>query len=130
MDQKGTILPSVVIFVFLIATVMMGTARIYKNQMQQMMITEDYYLVQTMIELSKAEVQRELVESSFFQEAVFIFEDGKVEVKKITVDSYLFIGQTKNSILKPIQVNVSFPREKEPEKLDDMKDMINPIKQN
>ncbi|MEG0679389.1 MAG: hypothetical protein RR439_06055, partial [Carnobacterium sp.] len=86
MNQKGAILPSVVIFVFLITTVMIGTTRIYKNQMQQMMMTENYYIIQTMLALSKAEVQRQLIESEDFKNAVFVFEDGKVEVTKETND--------------------------------------------
>ncbi|SEL16110.1 hypothetical protein SAMN04488700_2392 [Carnobacterium iners] len=113
MNQKGTILPSVVIFVFLIATVMIGTARIYKNQMQQMILTENYYLIHTMIALSKVEVQRKLAESSTFKKAVFNFEDGKVEVYKEKEESYIFIGTTKNNPTNSIKVNVSFLNDKE-----------------
>lgn len=116
MNQKGAILPSVVIFVFLITTVMIGTTRIYKNQMQQMMMTENYYLIQTMLALSKAEVQRQLIESEDFKNAVFVFEDGKVKVTKETNDSYTFIGTTKNTILNPIKVNLSFSVKNESEK--------------
>ncbi|MEG0268334.1 MAG: hypothetical protein RR649_06170 [Carnobacterium sp.] len=116
MNQKGAILPSVVIFVFLITTVMIGTTRIYKNQMQQMMMTENYYIIQTMLALSKAEVQRQLIESEDFKNAVFVFEDGKVEVTKETNDSYTFIGTTKNTILNPIKVNLSFSVKNESEK--------------
>lgn len=116
MNQKGAILPSVVIFVFLITTVMIGTTRIYKNQMQQMMMTENYYLIQTMLALSKAEVQRQLIESEDFKNSIFVFEDGKVEVTKETNDSYTFIGTTKNTILNPIKVNLSFSVKNESEK--------------
>lgn len=116
MNQKGAILPSVVIFVFLITTVMIGTTRIYKNQMQQMMMTENYYIIQTMLALSKAEVQRQLIESEDFKNAVFVFEDGKVKVTKETNDSYTFIGTTKNTILNPIKVNLSFSVKNESEK--------------
>ncbi|WP_051912513.1 hypothetical protein [Carnobacterium funditum] len=119
MNQKGAILPSVVIFVFLITTVMGGTAHIYKNQMQQMMITENYYLIQTMISLSKAEVQRQLIESPNFKGAIFMFEDGKVEVSKTVTDSFTFIGSTKNTILNPIKISVFFHSDKE---LDDRKE--------
>ena len=113
MNQKGAILPSVVIFVFLIATLMTGTARIYKNQMQQMMITENYYLIQAMIALSKAEVQTKLAISEDFENSEFYFEDGKVEVIKKAGNTYLFIGATNNKILDPIEVGVTFPNDKE-----------------
>lgn len=113
MNQKGAILPSVVIFVFLIATLMTGTARIYKNQMQQMMITENYYLIQAMIALSKAEVQTKLAISEDFKNSEFYFEDGKVEVIKKSKDTYLFIGATNNKILDPIEVSATFPNDKE-----------------
>lgn len=113
MNQKGAILPSVVIFVFLITTVMIGTTRIYKNQMQQLLMTENYYLIQTMLVLSKTEVQRQLVESGYFKETIFVFEEGEVEVRKAANDSYTFIGVTKNKILNPIKINVSFPGKNE-----------------
>ncbi|MGB3160814.1 hypothetical protein [Carnobacterium sp.] len=113
MNQKGAILPSVVIFVFLMSTIMIGTARIYKNQMQQMKISKNYYLIQTMIALSKTEVQRQLAESKDYEKSVFIFEDGKVKVSKVKVNSYEFIGETKNSVLEPLKVMVTFPSNKE-----------------
>lgn len=113
MNQKGAILPSVVIFVFLMSTIMIGTARIYKNQMQQMKISKNYYLIQTMIALSKTEVQRQLAESKDYEKNVFIFEDGKVKVSKVKVNSYEFIGETKNSVLEPLKVMVTFPSNKE-----------------
>ncbi len=109
MNQKGAILPSVVIFVFLITTVMIGTTRIYKNQMQQLMMTENYYLIQTMLVLSKTEVQRQLVESGYFKDTVFIFEEGEVEVQKAANNTYTFIGETKNRVVNPIKISVSFP---------------------
>ena len=109
MNQKGAILPSVVIFVFLITTVMIGTTRIYKNQMQQLMMTENYYLIQTMLVLSKTEVQRQLVESGYFKDTVFIFEEGEVEVQKAANNTYTFIGETKNRVVNPINISVSFP---------------------
>lgn len=113
MNQKGAILPSVVIFVFLMATLMTGTTRIYKNQMQQMMITENYYLIQTMIALSKAEVQTKLATSEDFKNSEFSFEDGKVEVIKESGNTYLFIGATNNKILDPVEVSATFPNDKE-----------------
>ena len=113
MNQKGAILPSVVIFVFLVTTLMTGTARIYKNQMQQMMITENYYLIHTMIALSKAEVQTKLAASEDFKNSEFSFEDGKVEVIKKSGNTYLFIGATNNKILDPIKVSATFPNDKE-----------------
>ncbi|WP_414839862.1 hypothetical protein [Carnobacterium sp. TMP28] len=109
MNQRGAILPSVVIFVFLLATVMIGTSRIYKNQMQQMMLTENYYLIHTMIALSKVDFQRQLVKSPTLEKAVFNFEDGKVEVDREKENVYVFIGKTKNNLSNPIKVSVSFP---------------------
>jgi hypothetical protein len=109
MNQRGAILPSVVIFVFLLATVMIGTSRIYKNQMQQMMLTENYYLIHTMIALSKVDFQRQLVESPTLEKAVFNFEDGKVEVDREKENVYVFIGKTKNDLSNSIKVSVSFP---------------------
>ena len=109
MNQKGAILPSVVIFVFLITTVMIGTTRIYKNQMQQLMMTANYYLIQTMLVLSKTEVQRQLVESGYFKDTVFIFEEGEVEVQKAANNTYTFIGETKNRVVNPIKISVAFP---------------------
>lgn len=109
MNQRGAILPSVIIFVFLLATVMIGTSRIYKNQMQQMMLTENYYLIHTMIALSKVDFQRQLVKSPTLEKAVFNFEDGKVEVDREKENVYVFIGETKSDLSNPIKVSVSFP---------------------
>lgn len=109
MNQKGAILPSVVIFVFLLATVTMGTARIYKNQMQQMKTTENYYVIQTMLELSKAELREQLTIDPDLQEAFFTFKTGTVRVQKISGTSYLLTGTADKSFLKQLSITVDMP---------------------
>lgn len=106
MNQKGAILPSVVIFVFLLATVTIGTAQIYKNQMQQMKTTENYYEIQTMLELSKAELKEQLTIEPDLQEAFFTFTTGTVRVQKVSGTSYLLTGTADKSFIKQLSVKV------------------------
>ena len=109
MNQKGAILPSVVIFVFLLATVTIGTAQIYKNQMQQMKATENYYEIQTMLELSKAELKEQITIEPDLQEAFFTFTTGTVRVQKVSGTSYLLTGTANKSFLKQLSIRVDIP---------------------
>ncbi|ALV22938.1 MAG: hypothetical protein RR548_03245 [Carnobacterium sp.] len=109
MNQKGAILPSVIVFVFLLSAVSMGTTQIYKRQMQQLKATEDYYIVQSMIELSKAELQYQLKSTPDIQELFLTYAAGTVRVQKTATKTYQFTGISNKAFLKQISIIVDYP---------------------
>lgn len=104
MNEKGAVLPSVMVFVLLISIVLLGTNRIFENQMNQLRMTKHYYEVESMLILSKIELNRQFELNKDIQKGLITFSNGTVTVQKKDVDLFNLNGTLKNVFSKQIEV--------------------------
>lgn len=104
MNEKGAVLPSVMVFVLLMSIVLLGTNRIFENQMNQLRMTKHYYEVESMLILSKIELNRQFELNKDIQKGLITFSNGTVTVQKKDVDLFNLNGTLKNVFSKQIEV--------------------------
>lgn len=108
MNEKGAILPSIIVFVFLLVVVLLGSVQIYRNQMYQLLVTTEAYEAKSMLSF----VERELLDSSTdtkrMQTGTVTFNHGEVYIEKIDTTHYRLKVVTDNqfSLTKQIAVPI------------------------
>lgn len=96
MNEKGMILPSVLVFILAVCIMLIGTASVYRNQLHQIRLTQNYYELRAMMELSKMELEPLFEESSETSSATVIFQNGTVHAQKIELGIIALKGELKN----------------------------------
>ncbi|MGX7417443.1 hypothetical protein ACWOFR_01435 [Carnobacterium gallinarum] len=60
MNQKGAVLPSVILFLALTLVLVRGTTSIYQGQMRQFIVLNNYYQAKTLAIVATTELERKL----------------------------------------------------------------------
>lgn len=106
MNEKGAILPSVMVFVLLMSIILLGTNRIFENQMNQLRMTKNYYEVESMLILSEMELKSQYELNQEMKNGSIIFSDGKVTIEKTSMDSFTLNGTLKNVFSKQLEIQL------------------------
>jgi len=106
MNEKGAVLPSVMMFVLLMSIILLGTNKIFENQMNQLRMTKHYYKVESMLILSKMELKNQYELNKEIKNGVVIFSDGTVTIQKKSMDSFTLNGTLKNVFSKQMEVQI------------------------
>ena len=106
MNEKGAVLPSVMIFVLLMSVAVLGTNQIFKNQMNQLRMTKHYYEVESMLILSKMELNSQLDLNKNLEKGTVLFTDGTVTIQKKGDNTFNLEGKLKNIFSKQLTVQL------------------------
>lgn len=106
MNEKGAVLPSVMVFVLLMSIILLGTNRIFENQMNQLRMTKNYYEVESMLILSEMELKSQYELNQEMKNGSIIFSDGKVTIEKTSMDSFTLNGTLKNVFSKQLEIQL------------------------
>ncbi|WP_035053920.1 hypothetical protein [Carnobacterium pleistocenium] len=106
MNEKGAVLPSVMVFVLLLSIVLLGTNRIFENQINQLRMTKHYYKVESMLTLSRMELKRQYELNQEIENGMVIFSDGTVTIQKTSINSFTLNGTLKNVFSKQIEIQL------------------------
>lgn len=106
MNEKGAVLPSVIVFVLLMSIILLGTNRIFENQMNQLRMTKHYYKVESMLVLSKMELESQYELNHEIQNGIVIFSDGTVTIQKKSMNLFTLNGTFKNVFSKQMDVQL------------------------
>lgn len=88
MNEKGAVLPSVIVFVFLLLIILLGSATIYRDQVHQLAITKESYKAKTMLQLTEKELMVRLENKETIATGTVVFDVGEVAIKKINPERY------------------------------------------
>ena len=100
MREKGGILPSIIIFVWLVLILLVGTGLSYRNQMYQLRLTKQTYEAKSMLIMSESALKKQLVSDADLAVAKVEFEEGIVTIKKISPNIYELNAKTKHGVTK------------------------------
>ncbi|MBT2731293.1 hypothetical protein [Carnobacterium sp. ISL-102] len=106
MNEKGAVLPSVMVFVLLMSIILLGTNKIFENQMNQLRMTKHYYNVESMLILSKMELKNQYELNQELENGIVTFFDGTVTIQKKSMDSFTLKGTLKNVFSKQMEVQL------------------------
>ena len=106
MNEKGAVLPSVMVFVLLMSIMLLGTNRIFENQMNQLRMTKHYYKVESMLILSKMELKNQYELNKEFKNGLVTFSDGTVTIQKKDENLFILNGTLKNAFSKQLEVQL------------------------
>ncbi len=106
MNEKGAVLPSVMVFVLLMSIILLGTNKIFENQMNQLRMTKHYYNVESMLILSKMELKNQYELNQELENGIVTFSDGTVTIQKKSMDSFTLKGTLKNVFSKQMEVQL------------------------
>lgn len=67
MNERGAILPSIMVFVFLLVVVLLGSVQIYRNQMYQLLATTEMYEAKSMLSFTEREILDRSMDSKSFK---------------------------------------------------------------
>lgn len=118
MNEKGAILPSIIVFVFLLVVILLGSVTHYRNQMHQLFATKESYHAKSMLMLTEEELITRLNHSERIEEGVSTFHNGKVTFKKTAPYLYQLKAMTNNqfTIIKQMKYVVSEESSQQSEK--------------
>ena len=107
MNERGAILPSIMVFVFLLVVVLLGSVRIYRNQMYQLLATTEMYEAKSMLSFTEREILDRSMDSKKLQTGTITFNNGKVYITKTDSMHYQLEAVTTNqfSLVKQIAVS-------------------------
>ena len=103
MNEKGAVLPSVLVFVLLMSIMLLGTNRIFENQMNQLRMTKHYYEVESMLILSKMELKEQYELNKEFKNGRVVFSDGTVSIQKKDENLYILNPISANNFISSFQ---------------------------
>lgn len=97
MNQKGAILPTVLMFVALLLLLTLGTITIYQGQMRQLVVLNNHYEAKELILLAKIQLEIKTIEKNRQIKTMKLeFDNGYVEVKLKELWEYQFVATLKN----------------------------------
>ncbi|MDN6626866.1 MAG: hypothetical protein L0K82_06590 [Pisciglobus halotolerans] len=108
MKEKGGILPSIIIFVWLVLTLLVGTVSSYRSQMYQLRMTKQVYEAKSMLVMSESALKKQLIADSDLSFAKVEFEEGIVLIKKLSSDTYELNVKTKQGLIKKRKSKIDF----------------------
>ena len=106
MNERGAILPSVLVFVLLLLMMLLGTNRIFENQMHQLRMTKHYYEVESMLILSEMELKDHYEINKEFKNGRVVFSDGTVAIHKKDERLFSLNGTLKTIFSKQLEVQL------------------------
>ena len=108
MNEKGAILPSIIVFVFLLVVILLGSVNIYRNQMHQLFATKESYNAKSMLLLTENELMSRLDNSEMIETGTATFQNGEVQIKKTAAHHYQLTAVTHNhfSLKKQIEHSI------------------------
>lgn len=106
MNEKGAILPSVMVFVFLLIVVMLGSVHVYRNQMYQLLATTEAYEAKSMLSFTERELLISTLDVEMLQTGTVTFNSGKVYITKLDSTHYQLKAVTTNQFSLDKQVIV------------------------
>ncbi|AEB29348.1 hypothetical protein CAR_c06540 [Carnobacterium sp. 17-4] len=107
MNEKGAVLPSVMVFLLLMSIMILGTNRVFENQMNQLRMTKHYYEVESMLILSKIELNRQYDVDKEIQKGIVTFPNGTVTIQRKEADVFILNGTLKNVFSKQLEVQLT-----------------------
>lgn len=108
MNEKGAVLPSVIVFVFLLVVILLGSINVYHNQMHQLFATKESYNAKAMLIMTEHELTSRLDNSEVIETGTATFKNGEVQIKQTLSHQYQLTAVTKNhfSLKKQIQHSI------------------------
>lgn len=109
MNEKGAVLPSVIVFTFLLIIILLSSVKIYHDQVHQLSATKESYKARTMLELTEQEVLLRVDAKKIIETGTVVFDVGKVSVKKLSTNLYVLqaVTDTQFSIQKEISYTIT-----------------------
>lgn len=104
MNEKGAILPSIMVFVFLLIVVMLGSVQVYRNQMYQLLATTEAYEAKSMLSYTERELLFSSMDTEMLQTGTVTFNNGKVYITKLDSTHYQLKAVTTNQFSLDKQV--------------------------
>lgn len=108
MNEKGAILPSIIVFVFLLVVILLSSVKIYHDQVHQLTATKESYKARTMLELAEQEMSTRVGAEELVETGTADFDVGKVYVKKLSLNRYQLraVTNTQFSIQKEVTYTI------------------------
>lgn len=98
MNQKGAILPTVIMFVALLLLLALGTITIYQGQMRQLMILNQHYEAKSLMHTAKKQLEIKIGATKREIKAMKLeFSTGYVTIKQEQVGKFQFVVKLKNN---------------------------------
>ncbi|MBM6613358.1 hypothetical protein JTF06_00455 [Desemzia sp. RIT804] len=94
MNEKGAILPSIIVFVLLLVVILLGSVNIYHNQMHQLFATKETYNAKAMLMVTEQELTAKLDNSEMIETGTATFQNGEVHIKKTASNHYQLTAVT------------------------------------
>ena len=107
MNEKGAVLPSVLVFLMLMSIMILGTNRVFENQMNQLRMTKHYYEVESMLILSKIELNRQYELDKEIQKGIVTFPNGTVTIQRKEANEFILNGTLKDVFSKQLEVELT-----------------------
>ena len=100
MNQKGAILPTVIMFVALLLLLALGTITIYQGQMRQLMILNQHYEAKSLMLIAKKqlEIKRGAIKREV-KEMKLEYSTGDVTIKQGQVGEFQFFVKLQNDYI-------------------------------
>lgn len=100
MNQKGAILPTVIMFVALLLLLALGTITIYQGQMRQLMILNQHYEAKSLMLIAKKqlEIKRGAVKREV-KAMKLEYSTGDVTIKQGQVGEFQFFVKLQNDYI-------------------------------
>lgn len=110
MNEKGAILPSIIVFVFLLVVILLGSVSIYHDQMHQLFATKESYNAKGMLLLTEEELRMKLNNSELIETGKATFKNGEVTVKKMSTNLYQLTAVTNKQFSMTKQMKYVVPK--------------------
>lgn len=106
MNEKGAVLPSVMVFLLLMSIMILGTNRVFENQMNQLRMTKHYYEVESMLILAKMELNSQYELDKEIQKGIVTFPNGIVTIQRKEANVFILTGTLKDVFSKQLEVEL------------------------
>ena len=107
MNEKGALLPSVMVFLLLMSIMILGTNRVFENQMNQLRMTKHYYEVESMLILAKMELNSQYELDKEIQKGIVTFPNGIVTIQRKEANVFILTGTLKDVFSKQLEVELT-----------------------
>lgn len=121
MNEKGAVLPSVMVFLLLMSIMILGTNRVFENQMNQLRMTKHYYEVESMLILAKMELSSQCEIDKEIRKGIVTFPNGIVTIQRKEGNVFILNGTLKDVFSKQLEVELT-PQTTEEQKVKEEKE--------
>lgn len=121
MNEKGAVLPSVMVFLLLMSIMILGTNRVFENQMNQLRMTKHYYEVESMLILAKMELSSQYEIDKEIRKGIVTFPNGIVTIQRKEANVFILNGTLKDVFSKQLEVELT-PQTTEEQKVKEEKE--------